>query len=296
MIKHSYSVTLLGSLFLLALVGCGKEASKEEPVFPTDPDYDFFAGEVRPQSSLSCFAGAYYRKAVSSKDKWLGIEGKVKLPVITFDPERANPDKPGQYLDNPSVYMGGNANGQETDIGLTWEVIRDEYGNVTSDRRAFRPFLRRTAYSPTGQKSDYMNAPAEAAYYWYEGEEVTMSLQVVRNGIVQFIVDGAGKRYEIEYACDGYRTDALIEFKRVNAIDQVANEGKPAQATATKVENSVWTNTYLWRNEGGEKVKASLHLGRFTDMRCPAIRYFTIATNATAEKIGGESITIDGGK
>lgn len=78
---------------------------------------------------------------VSSKHCWLGIGGKVTLPTITFDPLRTNSAKPGQYLDNPSVYLGGSMGGQETDIGLTWEVIRDANGNVSADRKVFRPFF-----------------------------------------------------------------------------------------------------------------------------------------------------------
>lgn len=297
--KNKINIALFSSIAfsLTILTGCSKDSNKDkEPQEPVNPIEDAFLNEVKPAISAKCFAGAYYRKVVSSKDLWLGIGGKVKLPLITFDPARVNPAKPQQYLDNPSVYLGGNANGQETDIGLTWEVIRDENGAVSADRRAFRPFMRRTAYSATGQTSNYANAPAEARYYWYQGEEVNISVEVVRDGWVKFIVEGEGKKFETEYQCDGYKNNSRMEFKRVNAIDQVANEGKPAQATGTRVENSIWYESYLFRKYNGQVVHAPLHPGRFTDMRCPDVKYFTIETSGTSVKKGGEAITIDGGK
>lgn len=280
--------------FIVALsVSCSKESKNTvTPPVITDPINNFFKGEVKPAITKPCFAGAYYRKMVSSNDYWLGIGGKVTLPTITFDPTRTNPAKPGQYLDNPSVYLGGNMGGQETDIGLTWEVIRDENGNVTSDRRAFRPFLRRTKHSG-GQAATYENAPTVANNYWYPGEEVTMSVQVLDKKI-KFIVEGAGKRFERDFDADGYSPNAVGEFKRVNAIDQVSNEGKPAQATNTKVENSVWTETYLYRTYEGKVIQVPAHSGRLTDMRCPSKSNFSITASVEELKKGAEKINISG--
>ena len=87
-----------------------------------------------------------------------------------------------------------------------------------------------------------------------------------------------------------------MQFKRVNAIDQVANEGKPVQPTKTKVENAKWQNTYLFRLHNEKEVKAPMHSGRFTDMRCPDTKFFSIVASEAEAKIGGELITIDGGK
>lgn len=261
-----------------------------------NPVETFFPGEVKPAANSACFPGAYYRKVVSSQDKWSGIGGKVVLPTIVFDEDRKNPNKTGQYLDNPSVYLGGTMGGQETDIGMTWEVVKDDNGNVSQARKAFRPFLRRTGYTPTGQASGYENAPAESRYYWYPGEEITISLQIVDNGKLHFTVEGAGKKFECDYTADGYRMNSIGVFKRVNAIDQVANEGKPAQNTKTRVEGSVWKETWLYRIYKSEIVKAPVHNGRFTDMRCPASAYFNITASDAELKVGAEHITIDGGK
>lgn len=254
----------------------------------------FFKNEVKPDQRKPCFKGAYYRKAVSSKDVWLGISGTVVLPKITFDTTRRNKRNPGQFLDNPSVYMGGNMNEQETDVGLTWAVIKDEKGKISAERKAFRPFFRRTAYAKTGQKDIWQNAPAQKEFYWYPGEEVHMSLRVVANGKLKIIVEGAGKRYEAEFESDGYTMHDPGEFKRVNAIDQVGNEGRPAQPTKTKVEDLVWKKTDLYRMENAKIVQVPMHQGRFTDMRCPDSKYFKIKTSKKQQQIGAETVSIYG--
>lgn len=254
----------------------------------------FFENEVKPDRSRPCFNGAYYRKVVSSKDAWLGMSGTVVLPEIEFDISRQNKQKPGQFLDNPSVYLGGNMNDQETDVGLTWAVIKDENGKVSAERKAFRPFFRRTSYPKTGQKDIWQNAPAQKQFYWYPGEEVNMSLQIIRDGKLKFVIEGAGKHFEAEFESDGYKMNDLGEFKRVNAIDQVGNEGKPAQPTRTRVEKSVWKGTNLFRLRNGKVVQVPLHQYRFTDMRCPDAKYFIISSNKQRQKIGAETINIYG--
>jgi hypothetical protein len=287
-------IKLMLIVLSISLANCAKETKTVAPAqIIVDPVITFFSDEIRPAKTKPCFNGAYYRKLVSSSDVWLGIGGKVTLPTITFDPERVNPLKPNQFLDNPSVYIGGNMSGQETDLGLTWEVIRDANGNVTADRRAFRPFLRRTSFS-SGQLAIYENAPAQAQYYWYPGDEVEISVQIISDKKLRFIVEGEGKRFERDFDLDGYRAGVRGEFKRVNAIDQVANEGKPVQATKTKVENSVWTNTYLFRSYQNKVIQVPAHSSRLTDMRCPTSNNFKISATDADLKMGAENINING--
>lgn len=125
---------------LLGILGCAKQHNVSQKETKVEVIGDFFPNEVRPVASKPCFAGAYYRKLVSSVDNWVGISGTVVLPQITFDESRKNPKNTKQYLDNPSVYLGGLMDGQETDIGLSWEVIKDKDGKVSESRVAFRPF------------------------------------------------------------------------------------------------------------------------------------------------------------
>lgn len=280
--KFIYFVFFVSGCFLS--VSC-KDDNKTDIGGVKEPDLETqlngkFTNEIIPLATLTCFQGAYYRKAVSSRDFWLGIEGTVVLPTPHYDPQRAHPTKPQQFLDNASVYIGGQSGGQETDIGLTWEVIRDENGNVTPDRRAFRPFLRRTGYTATGQAALYRNAPAESRYYWYPGETVTLSVQMVEAGKLVFKVSGADKSYEEIFDVDGYQYANKAEYKRVNAIDQVSNEGKPVQATNTKVLGAKWLSVFLFRNYQSEVVKAPMHTSRFTDMRCPKTSHFDVQNSA----------------
>lgn len=253
----------------------------------------FFIDEIKPVVVKPCFEGAYYRKLVSSTDNWVGIEGTVVLPQIKFDESRKHPKKPLQYMDNPSVYFGGNMDEQETDIGLTWEVIKDENGNVTKDRRAFRPFLRRNEFKDE-QKAVFENAPAKAEYYWYPGEEVKMSVQLVADRTLRFIVEGAGKKFERDFICNGFILGKKGEFKRVNAIDQVGNEGTPVKPTQTQIVNAVWKQTNLYRYVNNSMVTVPFHSGRYTEMLCPSPLFFKVAYNAKELAKGAESLIISG--
>lgn len=259
----------------------------------TEQKGDFFNNEVKPVNQLPCFQGAYYRKAVSSKDSWLGIKGEVILPQLNFDVDRMNPNKPKQYLDVSSIYLGGNMDGQETDIGLAWEIIRDEKGVVSEERLAFRPFLRRAGHK-SGQQSVYINAPAVKDFYWYPGDKVLMSVEVIEDGLLRFIVEGNGKKFDTTFECAGYTLNGKGDFKRVNAIDQVGNEGKSAQATKTSVNNAKWNYTTLIRLQDGKKVDVPMHNGRFTSMICPDAKFFKVIQTEDDKLKGGEIISISG--
>ncbi|MGI8905443.1 MAG: hypothetical protein ACR2IE_03010 [Candidatus Sumerlaeaceae bacterium] len=123
--------------------------------------------EVPPANTLPCFPGAYYRKAVSSQDMWSGIEGVITLPDFQPDPERVNPDN-GKSLDNPSIYLGGRAENQEIDAGLSWEVIKEPDGSVSPIRRAFRPFWR---------NKEWHSGPAKPDFYYYPGDQIRIRLE-----------------------------------------------------------------------------------------------------------------------
>lgn len=294
--KKIYLVLFALVVTMMSCSKYNKQSSTDVPSPSKSIDLEFYPGEIKPESFKTCFKGAYYRKLVSSFDKWVGIRGKVVLPEIYFDEGRRNPNKPGQYLDNPSIYLGGNMNGQETDIGLTWEVIKDDKGVVSNERKAYRPFLRRTSFIATKQDAVYENGPAQKEYYWYPGEEVDMYVKVIAKGKLLFVIEGAGKKFEKEFSCDGYGLDVIGEFKRVNAIDQVGNEGKPVQLTQTKVLNAIWKSTNLYRMENGHIIETPFHKGRYTEMACPLIDYFQINSTDNDRAIGAELINISGSK
>ncbi|PKK86709.1 MAG: hypothetical protein CVV63_04070, partial [Tenericutes bacterium HGW-Tenericutes-8] len=80
------------------------------------------------------------------------------------------------------------------------------------------------------------------------------------------------------------------EFKRVNAIDQVANEGKPAVPTTTSVGEAIWHNTYLYRNIDGITYRVPMNDTRIGVMNCPLVTQFT-STGIDA-LTGGETVSI----
>lgn len=238
--------------------------------------------ETAPLQNLPCFAGAHYRKAVSSFDSWTGIGGLIKLGTPKTDEARLD-EKDKQPLDNFSVYMGGNAGGKfEVDAGLTWEFTVDENGKRSERRNAFRPFWR------TQKAGDWNSAPAKKEFYFYPGETVQMAVLVAGPKRLRLIVtDGKSKMFQTEFEAEGFVAGAPRQFKRVNAIDQRHNEGKPTQATKAEVTGAEWLQTVLIRGEGASAQQLPMTAARFTDMRCTngAINVTTTDAAKGAEKI-----------
>jgi hypothetical protein len=243
--------------------------------------------EVPPAKSLPCFPGAYYRKVVSSFDIWTGIVGTVKLGTPLVDMDRlGGPEK--RPLDNFSVYMGGNAGGQEVDAGLTWEFTRDDQGNKSKMRNAWRPFWRAGSWN---------SAPDSKQFYWYPGDVVKMAIVVAGPGRLRLVVADATpepKRvFSTEFDAKGFAPRKPRQFKRVNAIDQVGNEGHPIQPTKAMVVGSLWQETFLLRGAGETTERLPMTPERFTDMRCPAAS-ISITADKDAIAHGGEAIDIHG--
>jgi hypothetical protein len=241
--------------------------------------------EAAPIAALPCFAGAHYRKAVSSFDSWTGIGGLVKLGTPKFDESRLGENK--QPLDNFSVYMGGNAGGKyEVDAGLSWEFTVDENGKRSERRNAFRPFWR------TQKAGDWNSAPAKKEFYFYPGETVQMAVLVAGPKRLRLIVtDGKSKMFQTEFEAEGFVAGAPRQFKRVNAIDQFRNEGKPVQPTRAEITGAEWLQTVLIRGEGANAQQLPMTAARFTDMRCTN---GTIIVTPTDAAKGAEKIDIFG--
>jgi hypothetical protein len=236
--------------------------------------------EILPPDSIPCFAGAWYRKAVSSFDEWTGIGGTIVLGTPTVDEARLNA-KTGQPLDNFSVYMGGNAGGrQEVDAGLTWAFTQDTTtGKLSERRRSWRPFWRTATWS---------NAPLTENYSWYPGDTVRMEVILIAPKKLRLTVADAGvhpaRSFSVDFAADSFTTEIKRQFKRVNAIDQFGNEGKPVKPTNAHVINAEWLGTYFLRGEN----QVPMNKYRFTDMRCSNALHIIVTPvndHAGAEKI-----------
>lgn len=258
------------------------------------------AEEISPPGSLPCFPGAYYRKAVSSQDVWTGIEGVITLPTPEYDWDRLRPN--GRPIDNASIYMGGNAGGrQEIDAGLLWEIIREPDGSISRVGKAFRPFWRNEQWN---------NAPALPQYYYYPGDTMRLSCRVTEPGKMVLTVqllhrpDPEGvtdplpedwsevepiSTFTAEFQAWAFAPGNVQEFKRVNAIDQSGNEGKPAQPTKAKVLDARWHEVWLWRGEQ----RLPFTTQRFTDMRCPNPDHILVFPGSKPEN-GAETISLYG--
>ncbi|MDQ3130342.1 MAG: hypothetical protein M3Q99_06230 [Acidobacteriota bacterium] len=242
------------------------------------------SGEVVPAATIPCFAGAYYRKAVTSFDVWTGIAGFVKLGTPKVDENRLD-EKDKLPLDNFSVYMGGNAGGKsEVDAGLTWEFTLDENGKRSARRNAFRPFWRTKTWN---------SAPDEKQFYFYPGETVQMAVIVAGANKLRLIIsDGKNKTFQTDFDAEGFSANIPRQFKRVNAIDQRHNEGKPVQPTRAEVTGAEWTQTILLRGEGANAKQIPMDKTRFTDMRCANEN--NVVVTATDAAKGAEKIDIFG--
>ena len=140
---------------------------------------------------LSEFAGAIYRKCVSSRDYWLGIEVVVTLPEFIPDPKRQGvspyDSSAYRYLDNASIYLGGNSSA-ESDVGLTWSVGSNFAGTAVNytESIAYRPFWR---YIDSG-KNTYMNAAwRDTCYYYYPGDTIRMSVFSTKANYLQLRIE-----------------------------------------------------------------------------------------------------------
>jgi len=283
------------------------------------------AGEALDPATPNCFAGAVYRKVVSSEDYWLGIEAVVTIPEFTPDSQRFDDTKLSYYLDNSSLYLGGHAN-YESDVGIGWSIAYENPLSSTLSHSgiAFRPFWRYiTRKEECPNNNCYRNADVrDYEYYYYPGDKIRMSVFCPKRGYLQMRIEllELTKNTKFIHARDAYNLGenfnrifitpmfpsegmgaVKTEFKRVNAIDQVANEGKPTLTTNAKVENAIWHEVYLYRKINEVIYKVPMTENRSAHMRCPLgsnvngnfSNAFIITYNNVDRTLGGEEVTIN---
>ncbi|HBP26163.1 MAG TPA: hypothetical protein DD618_04355 [Acholeplasmatales bacterium] len=280
---------------------------------------DPIIGESADPSTPSCFAGAVYRKVVSSKDYWLGIEAVVTIPDFIPDPLRYDDGKMSYYLDNASLYMGGHAN-YESDVGLTWAIGYPDSISTAYTRSGicFRPFWRYI----TSTDNIYRNADvSDFQYYYFPGDKIRMSVFSPKSGYMQMRIELLEPTTHVKYANarlaynlgedfnrvfttelfpSGGMGAIKAEFKRVNAIDQVSNEGKPTLNTNAVVDHAVWHEVYLYRKIDGVLYKVPMTSARSASMTCPLgsnvngdfTNAFAISYDQVDPSLGGEVVTI----
>ena len=289
---------------------------------------DVYQGVIENEASKpytpSCYSGAVYRKVVSSEDYWLGIEATLTIPEFTPDPLRYDDSKLSYFLDNASIYMGGNAY-YESDVGLTWSIgyTPDNDYQVSRQGIAFRPFWRYiTSAESCTNNNCYRNAdPFEYEYYYYPGDTIKMSVVSPQPGYLQLRIElisetenpayasirdeyGLGDDFNKIFVTEMFPSAGMgvqkAEFKRVNAIDQVSNEGKATLNTNATVLDAIWHEVYLYRKIDDVIYRVPMTSDRTASMVCPLgvnvngdfSEAFEISYEGVDPDLGGEVISL----
>lgn len=285
--------------------------------------------EIAPPVAPACFPGAWYRKVVSSKDNWLGIEGVITLGEFTPDGARFNLDGKGRYMDNPSVYMGGKSL-HESDAGLGYNIMYPDADtsyelDYSTPKLGYRPFWRyiyKDAIDIGGNvnrrevNSWNISNPRSFCYYYFPGDTIRMSvysplpnylqlrIQLVKPTEIHKYVE-IRKRYNLKddlpldfyspiFYSEGHGVQKA-EFKRVNSIDQYGNEGFNAKPTNASMSKATWHEVYLYRRINGKLVKVPFTEDRYASNICPSEKAITVEYENVNKEIGGENITIHPG-
>lgn len=288
--------------------------------------FDEIQNEAYPERQ-SEFPGALYRKVQSSKDYWLGIEVTVTLPEFTGDEKRAEQNPSGslgdmRYLDNGSVYLGGNAT-RESDVGLTWSVGATDATATAVDWSqsiAYRPFWR---WITNDHKNLYANSKwQDTQFYYYPGDKVRMSVYSPEEGMLQLKIElleettipkyverrasfNLGDNYEKVFISAKFESPGMgkykASFKRVVAIDQVNNEGKPTCPTNASNIGAIYHECYLYRKINGKMYKVPFIERRYSAICSPVSKNslgdftnaFSVTYDGVNKELGGEIVSID---
>ena len=302
--------------------------------------------EAAKPNNPAYFGGAWYHKVVSSKDYWVGIDATFTLPTVNIDRYNGSynssldVDPFAQNLDNPSIYMGGNAT-NESDVGLSFSKgIIDETGALSKGSIVFRPFWRyitttsdpevtdvggynlaagrNYAVSATGASGNNMIANWHynfTEYYYLPGDKLRMLIYSPEPNKLQMqieVIEVSSNPESVKmrqqygwkepqdfkspiFSSPGHGTNIKAEYKRVNAIDQVANEGGFAHSTTTTITNAIWHEVYLYRYINGEMYRVPFNQERSAYLSARDDKAFTISYDGVDQALGGEIVSIHPG-
>ncbi|PKM61446.1 MAG: hypothetical protein CVU97_07165 [Firmicutes bacterium HGW-Firmicutes-21] len=242
-------------------------------------------------------------------------------------------DPAGKNLDNPSVYMGGSAI-NESDVGLSFSraLINVEGQTLSNGCIAFRPFWRyitnehqdaggydvhngEYAVSVTNNNCIANYHWRYTEYYYLPGDKLRIIIYIPEPNKMQLQIEVIEKstlpdsveireRYGWKnpanfkspiFHSPGHGTGINSEYKRVNAIDQVKNEGGTAISSQTEINNAIWHETYLYRKINGEMYRVPMGDNRRGVLSAPEQARFTTSYGGVDRDMGGEVITIHPG-
>ena len=224
--------------------------------------------------------GSFYHKVASDFGDYTGISGVITLPAPQIDPLRHN--SAGKPLDGFSIYMGGNASGQEVDAGFSWEKNPVKGG----EPMVWRPFARATRWLDSDTKMT-----------WKPGDTVRISVSMVKDGQLKLTVVDVGidhpRAYSRVFSAWRFRQTSTRQFKRVDAIDQCGREGRDTLPTNSTVLGAIWKETYLLRGMGANQVKVALNAVKHTEIN-QGDTNIRISQDDTQRKVGGENVDVFG--
>lgn len=339
--------------YYLTDIAKNQAESKIKTIIITDPTCfsrpEVYFGEIDNEAAQpnvpSIFSGAWYHKVVSSEDYWCGIEGVITLPEVDINryaddyDESLSVDPTVQNLDNPSIYMGGNAT-TESDVGLSFSKTLMEDGSISKGSYAFRPFWRYITtedqidaggYDISNQRyhsvaatqtGSYYNCIASyyygfTEYYYLPGDVLRMIIYIPEENVMQLQIevlkvsnnpDSIAIREANNWAepadfkspyfsSPGHGTNIKTEYKRVNAIDQVANEGSSEISTTTTVTGAVWQEVYLYRYINNELRSVPFTETRRAVLNNPFESAFTVSNYLlNGIDLGGMTVDIHPGE
>ncbi|MCU0104265.1 hypothetical protein N7603_01190 [Acholeplasma vituli] len=158
-----------------------------------------------------------------------------------------------------------------------WRYITDEFEDIgTYDLEKGRNYAATLLSERNGIKNIYAQYhPSFTEYYYLPGDTLKLSLFSPKPNFMQLqitVIDvsrlpysaNLRRRYQMKvpqtflspmFSSKGHGTDMPKTYKRVNAIDQVRNEGKEAILTKTEILNAQWKNCFLYYKENNTLFK-----------------------------------------
>jgi hypothetical protein len=251
----------------------------EKTALAVHPTHNRHAG-VPVHAHYRVGKGSYYRKVVSDRGDWQGISGVITLPKPAMDAARFS--KNGLPLDGFSIYMGGNARGEEVDAGLSWERCADK-GEM---RYCWHPFVRVHRW-----------IEEHTTVAWEPGDTVRMRVEMLRDGWLRLTIcdnDSHPKQiFQRDFRAAQFRAGNERQFKRVDAIDQKGREGLSTLPTDATVLGAKWNDTFLLRKHGEAVLKVAISSAVHSGIREGFANVRITSLSAQAAN-GGETIDLIG--
>lgn len=179
----------------------------------------------------------------------------------------------GSYdLDNGRRYSVSSTNSNNTNMFANWYYGDTEHYYLPGDK------LRMIVYSP---KANFLQLQIEVI----EKSTLEQSVKLRKDNGWK---DPANFISPL-FTSQGHGS-INAEFKRVNALDQSANEGKPAIMTNSNVREAIWESVYLHRKIDDKMYRVPFNNERMDTLAAPDANYFT--ASEVNDTTGGFSITI----